>query len=209
LFRILWESGIPDDVERIMADTDKNEKKENGADVVSDKFLQTRSIMLSGEIDKESAEKVVKQLLILEAESDDPIKIFINSPGGDVDAGFAIYDMAKFVKNEVYMIGMGLIASAATLVLLAVPAERRLGLPNSSYLIHQPMSRMEGVATDIEIYTKQLERTRDRLNAIVAAQTGQPIEVVKRDTDRDYWLDAQEAISYGLISRVVENRSEI
>lgn len=192
-----------------MADTDKNEKKENGADVVSDKFLQTRSIMLSGEIDKESAEKVVKQLLILEAESDDPIKIFINSPGGDVDAGFAIYDMAKFVKNEVYMIGMGLIASAATLVLLAVPAERRLGLPNSSYLIHQPMSRMEGVATDIEIYTKQLERTRDRLNAIVAAQTGQPIEVVKRDTDRDYWLDAQEAISYGLISRVVENRSEI
>jgi ATP-dependent Clp protease protease subunit len=209
LFRILWESGIPDDVERIMADTDKNEKKENGADVVSDKFLQTRSIMLSGEIDKESAEKVVKQLLILEAESDEPIKIFINSPGGDVDAGFAIYDMAKFVKNEVYMIGMGLIASAATLVLLAVPAERRLGLPNSSYLIHQPMSRMEGVATDIEIYTKQLERTRDRLNAIVAAQTGQPIEVVKRDTDRDYWLDAQEAISYGLISRVVENRSEI
>jgi ATP-dependent Clp protease protease subunit len=196
-------------VERIMADTDKNEKKENGADVVSDKFLQTRSIMLSGEIDKESAEKVVKQLLILEAESDEPIKIFINSPGGDVDAGFAIYDMAKFVKNEVYMIGMGLIASAATLVLLAVPAERRLGLPNSSYLIHQPMSRMEGVATDIEIYTKQLERTRDRLNAIVAAQTGQPIEVVKRDTDRDYWLDAQEAISYGLISRVVENRSEI
>ncbi|WP_422478577.1 ATP-dependent Clp protease proteolytic subunit [Pleomorphochaeta sp. DL1XJH-081] len=192
-----------------MADTDKNEKKENGADVVSDKFLQTRSIMLSGEIDKESAEKVVKQLLILEAESDEPIKIFINSPGGDVDAGFAIYDMAKFVKNEVYMIGMGLIASAATLVLLAVPAERRLGLPNSSYLIHQPMSRMEGVATDIEIYTKQLERTRDRLNAIVAAQTGQPIEVVKRDTDRDYWLDAQEAISYGLISRVVENRSEI
>ena len=192
-----------------MADTDKNEKKENGTDVVSDKFLQTRSIMLSGEIDKESAEKVVKQLLILEAESDEPIKVFINSPGGDVDAGFAIYDMAKFVKNEVYMIGMGLVASAATLVLLAVPAERRLGLPNSSYLIHQPMSRMEGVATDIEIYTKQLERTRDRLNHIVATQTGQPIEVVMKDTDRDYWLDAQEAITYGLISRVVENRSEI
>lgn len=198
-----------DDVERVMADTEKKEKKENGADVVSDKFLQTRSIMLSGEIDKESAEKVVKQLLILEAENDEPIKVFINSPGGDVDAGFAIYDMAKFVKNEVYMIGMGLVASAATLVLLAVPAERRLGLPNSSYLIHQPMSRMEGVATDIEIYTKQLERTRDRLNSIVSTQTGQSIEVVQRDTDRDHWLDSQEAISYGLISRVVENRSEI
>jgi ATP-dependent Clp protease protease subunit len=165
--------------------------------------------MLSGEIDKESAEKVVKQLLILEAENDEPIKIFINSPGGDVDAGFAIYDMARFVKNEVYMIGMGLVASAATLVLLAVPAERRLGLPNSSYLIHQPMSRMEGVATDIEIYAKQLERTRDRLNAIVSAQTGQPLDVVKRDTDRDYWLDSKEALAYGLISKVVENRTEI
>lgn len=192
-----------------MADTEKTEKKENGADIVADKFLQTRSIMLSGEIDKESAEKVIKQMLILEAESDEPIRIFINSPGGDVDAGFAIYDMAKFIKNEVYMIGMGLIASAATLVLLAVPAERRLGLPNSSYLIHQPMSRMEGVATDIEIYTKQLERTRDRLNDIISSQTGQSLDIVKRDTDRDYWLDAKEALSYGLISKVVENRSEI
>lgn len=192
-----------------MADTEKTEKKENGADIVADKFLQTRSIMLSGEIDKESAEKVIKQMLILEAESDEPIRIFINSPGGDVDAGFAIYDMAKFIKNEVFMIGMGLIASAATLVLLAVPAERRLGLPNSSYLIHQPMSRMEGVATDIEIYTKQLERTRDRLNDIISSQTGQSLDIVKRDTDRDYWLDAKEALSYGLISKVVENRSEI
>jgi ATP-dependent Clp protease protease subunit len=192
-----------------MADTEKNEKKENGTDVMSDKYLQTRSIMLSGEIDKESAEKVIKQLLILEAENDDPIRVFINSPGGDVDAGFAIYDMVRFIKNEVYMIGMGLIASAATLVLLAVPAEHRLALPNSSYLIHQPMSRMEGVATDIEIYTKQLERTRDRLNTIISEQTSQPIDVVKKDTDRDYWLDAQEALSYGLISKIIQNRGEI
>lgn len=189
-----------------MAET---EKKEQTPDVPSDKFLQTRSIMLSGEIDKESAEKVIKQMLILEAENDDPIRIFINSPGGDVEAGFAIFDMARFIKNEVYMIGMGLVASAATLVLLAVPKERRLGLPNSSYLIHQPMSRMEGVATDIEIYANQLEKTRDRLNSIISTQTGQPIEIVRKDTDRDYWLDADAALSYGLISRVVENRREI
>ena len=192
-----------------MADTEKNDKKEQIDTISADKFLQTRSIMLSGEIDKESAEKVIKQMLVLEAESDDPIRVFINSPGGDVDAGFAIYDMARFIKNEVYMIGMGLIASAATLVLLAVPAERRLGLPNSSYLIHQPMSRMEGVATDIEIYAKQLERTRDRLNTIISSQTGQSIDVVAKDTDRDYWLDAQEALSYGLISRIVAHRMEI
>lgn len=189
-----------------MAETEKKEQNEN---MVSDKFLQTRSILLSGEIDKESAEKIVKQMLILESEGDDPIRMFINSPGGDVDAGFAIYDMARFIKNDVYMIGMGLIASAATLVLLAVPAEFRIGLPNSSYLIHQPMSRMEGVATDIEIYARQLERTRDRLNGIISSQTGQPLEVVARDTDRDHWLDAQEALSYGLISKIAQNRREI
>lgn len=192
-----------------MADTEKNEKKEQTTDLNSDKFLQTRSVMLSGEIDKESADKVIRQLLILEAESEEPIRVFINSPGGDVDAGLAIYDMARFIKNDVYMIGMGLIASAATLVLLAVPAEHRFGLPNSSYLIHQPMSRMEGVATDIEIYTKQLEKTRDRLNAIISEQTGQPLEVVQKDTDRDYWLDVQEALTYGLVSKIVKNRREI
>jgi ATP-dependent Clp protease protease subunit len=189
-----------------MAET---EKKDNTPEIVSDKYLQTRSIMLSGEIDKESAEKVIKQMLILEAENDEPIKIFINSPGGDVEAGFAIFDMARFIKNEVYMIGMGLVASAATLVLLAVPAERRIALPNSTYLIHQPMSRMEGVATDIEIYAKQLEKTRDRLNTIISSQTGQSIDVVKADTDRDHWLDADEAVAYGLVSKVVENRGEI
>ncbi|HLW22538.1 MAG TPA: ATP-dependent Clp protease proteolytic subunit, partial [Sphaerochaetaceae bacterium] len=100
-------------------------------------------------------------------------------------------------------------ASAATVVLLAVPAEHRFGLPNSSYLIHQPMSRMEGVATDIEIYARQLEKTRDRLNVIISEQTGQSIDIVKKDTDRDYWLDAQEALAYGLISKIVQNRREI
>lgn len=187
----------------------ENEKKEQLPEVLADKFLQTRSIMLSGEIDKEKAERVIKQMLILDAEGSEPIKLFINSPGGDVDAGFAIFDIARFVKSEIIMIGVGLIASAATLVLLAVPKERRVGLPNSSYLIHQPMSKMEGVATDIEIYAAQLEKTRDRLNAIVSEQTGQSIDVVKKDTDRDYWLNSEEALSYGLISRVVKNIEEI
>ena len=187
----------------------EKEKKETAPEVLSDKFLETRSILLSGNIDKESADKVIKQLLILEAEGDGPIKIFINSPGGDVEAGFAIFDMAKFVKNEVIMIGMGLVASAAALILLAVPAERRLGLPNSSYLIHQPMSQMEGVATDIEIYARQLEKIRDRINAIISAETKQPLEIVRKDTDRDHWLDAEEAKTYGLISKVVVNRQQM
>ncbi|MGD8114598.1 MAG: ATP-dependent Clp protease proteolytic subunit, partial [Sphaerochaetaceae bacterium] len=130
-------------------------------------------------------------------------------PGGDVEAGLAIFDMVRFIKNDVYMIGMGLIASAATLVLLAVDSEHRLGLPNSTYLIHQPMSKMEGVATDVEIYAKQLEKTRDILNAIISEQTGQPLDVVARDTDRDFWLDAKGALSYHLISKIIEKRSDL
>jgi ATP-dependent Clp protease, protease subunit len=206
LVRILESADNEQRTENLMAE---KEKKETAPDVLSDKFLQTRSILLSGNIDKESAEKVIKQMLILEADGDGPIRIFINSPGGDVEAGFAIFDMARFIKNEVIMIGMGLVASAAALVLLAVPAERRLGLPNSSYLIHQPMSQMEGVATNIEIYTKQLEKIRDNINAIISEETKQPIEIVRKDTDRDYWLGAKEAQKYGLISRIVVNRQEI
>ncbi|MCK9288249.1 MAG: ATP-dependent Clp protease proteolytic subunit [Sphaerochaetaceae bacterium] len=189
-----------------MAET---EQKNAQSEIMTDKLLKTRSIMLSGGIDKESAEKVIKQLLILDAEGETPIKIFINSPGGDVEAGLAIFDMVRFVTCEVIMIGMGLVASAAALILLAVDKDKRLGLPNSSYLIHQPMSKMEGVATDIEIYTKQLEKLRNRLNQIISEQTGKPIEVVAKDTDRDYWLDAKDALSYGLINKIVSHQSEL
>ncbi|NCB00656.1 MAG: ATP-dependent Clp protease proteolytic subunit [Spirochaetia bacterium] len=188
-----------------MAENNKNEVN----DVSQDKFLQTRSVMLTGEINKESAEKIIKQLLVLEHESKEPIKVFINSPGGDVEAGLAIFDMVRFIENEVYMIGMGLVASAATLILLAVDSKYRVGLPNSTYLIHQPMSKMEGVATDVEIYAKQLEKTRDRLNLIISEQTGQPLEIITRDTDRDYWLDAQGALEYHLIDKIIEHRENL
>ena len=176
---------------------------------IQEKLLKTRSILLSGEINKESAEAVIKQLLVLEGESNEPIKIFINSPGGDVDAGYAIYDMARFVTAPVTMIGMGLVASAASLVLLAVPAERRLALPNSTYLIHQPMSGMRGVATDIEIHAQHLEKLRLKLDALIAAETGKSAEEVRLDTERDHWLSAEEAKAYGLVSRIVSSRSDL
>lgn len=188
---------------------DQTEKNDHETDILTEKLLRTRSIILSGEVNKTSAEKVIKEILVLESEGEDPIKVFINSPGGDVESGFAIFDIARFVTNDVYMIGTGLVASAAALILLAVPAKYRLGLPNSSYLIHQPMSRMEGVATDIEIYTRQLERLRDRLNEIISEQTGQPLHVVRADTDRDHWMNAGEALTYGLISKVIRRREDI
>jgi ATP-dependent Clp protease protease subunit len=176
---------------------------------INEKLLKTRSIMLSGEINKESADLVVKQLLVLEGESHDPVKIFINSPGGDVDAGYAIFDMVRFVSCSVTMIGMGLVASAAALVLLAVPADRRLALPNSTYLIHQPMSGMKGVATDIEIHALHLEKLRTKLDALIAQETGRTPEQVNKDTERDHWLSSTEALTYGLVSRIVKTRSEL
>ena len=177
---------------------------------VTEKFLKTRQIILSGEINKDLAEKIVSQLLVLEADDcEKTIYMYIDSPGGDVDAGFAIFDMIRFIKAPVVLIGMGLIASAATLILLAVPKERRLGLPNSNYLIHQPMSGMKGVATDIEIHAKELEKTRAKLNQIISEQTGKSVEQVAKDTERDYWLDANQAVNYGLISRIITTRKDL
>ena len=188
---------------------ENNQKQEQPKDGLYEKILKTRSILLSGEINKESAERFIKDLLVLEAESNEPVKVFINSPGGDVDAGFAIYDMVRFVSCPVIMVGMGLIASAASLILLAVPAERRVGLPNSSYLIHQPLSEMKGNATDIEIHALQLEKIKEKLNRIISEATGTDIGTVAADTDRDHWLDADQALAYGLISRIVKTREEL
>ncbi|MBR1582909.1 MAG: ATP-dependent Clp protease proteolytic subunit [Spirochaetales bacterium] len=192
-----------------MRNEDNNAKNDQAKDGLYEKILKTRSILLSGEINKDSADKFIKDLLVLEAESNDPVKVFINSPGGDVDAGFAIYDMVRFVSCPVIMIGMGLIASAASLILLAVPAERRVGLPNSSYLIHQPLSEMKGNATDIEIHAMQLEKIKAKLNRIISEATGTDLEAVAADTDRDHWLDAEQAVAYGLISRIVPSRDEL
>ncbi len=194
---------------RTMRNEDNNAKNDQAKDGLYEKILKTRTILLSGEINKDSADKFIKDLLVLEAESNDPVKVFINSPGGDVDAGFAIYDMVRFVSCPVIMIGMGLIASAASLVLLAVPAERRVALPNSSYLIHQPLSEMRGNATDIEIHAMQLEKIKAKLNRIIAEATGTDPETVAADTDRDHWLDAEEALRYGLVSRIVPTRDSL
>lgn len=194
----------------IFEDEEEQKKMPEMPDPLTEKFLKTRQIILSGEINKELAEKIVRQLLVLEADdSEKTIYMYIDSPGGDVDAGFAIFDTIRFISCPVVLIGMGLIASAAALIHLAVPAERRLGLPNSRYLIHQPLSGMKGVATDIEIHAKELEKTRNKLNEIISEQTGKSVEQVAKDTERDYWLDANQAVNYGLISRIITTRKDL
>jgi ATP-dependent Clp protease protease subunit len=188
---------------------DAEKKLPRSEDPLAERFLKTRTILLTGEVNKELGERLIRQLLLLESLSEEPISIFIDSPGGDVDAGFAIFDMIRFVKAPVKLIGMGLVASAAALILLAVPKERRLGLPNSHYLIHQPLSGLRGVATEIEIHARELEKTRERINRIIAEETGQSLERIAKDTDRDYWMSADEAVTYGLISKIGATRGDL
>ncbi len=193
-------------------DDDNKEDKENlspSGEMLFQRMLKTRTLLLSGEVNKPLAERLVRQLILLEDQGDEPIKLFIDSPGGDVDAGFAIFDMMRFIKPEIYTIGMGLVASAAAIILLAVPKERRLALPNSHYLIHQPLSGIRGVATEIEIHAKELEKLNVKINKLISEETGTDIEKVEKDTDRDYWMNAEEAMEYGLVSRIIANKLEL
>jgi len=176
---------------------------------LSERFLKTRTVLLVGEVDKDLSEKVVRQLLLLDSISDEPITLLVDSPGGDVYAGCSIFDVIRFIKAPVRIVGIGLVASAAALILIAVPKDRRFGLPNSSYLIHQPLSGMNGVATEIEIHARELEKTRVRINEILAEATGQPLEKITKDTDRDFWMNASEASQYGLIGKVILSKNEL
>lgn len=189
-----------------------NEEKKNAeqpSPALGEKLMKTRSIMLTGEITKESADQVIRNLLVMDSEGNDPITIYINSPGGDVDGGFAIYDMIRFISSPVRTVGIGLVASAAVIVLLAAEKEHRYGFANSTYLIHQPMTEMRGVAADIEIHAQNMEHCRQMTDSIIAQACGRSIEEVHRDTERDHWIYSQGAVEYGLISRVITTKDEL
>ena len=188
-------------------ENDKNDYRPDPS--LNDRLLKTRTIMISGEINKDRADQFAREILVLDSESSDPIYVYINSPGGDVDSGFAIYDMIRFVSSPVTMIGMGLVASAAALIFLAVPSERRVALPDSTYLIHQPLSQLKGVAIDVAIYADKIEALRHKLDAVIAEATGKTREEVEKDTERDCWLTAEEALDYGLLSKIVREKKEI
>jgi ATP-dependent Clp protease protease subunit len=190
-------------------DDENREEKRQADEPLIARMLKTRTILLSGEVNKDLAEKTIRQLLLLDEENDKPIRFFIDSPGGDADAGFAIFDMIRFVGAPVWTIGMGLVASAAAIIQLAAPKERRVGLPNSHYLIHQPHSGIRGVATDIEIHARELEKLREKINRLIANETGTNLEQVEKDTDRDFWMNAEEAVRYGLIAKTIQHRREL
>lgn len=176
---------------------------------LQEKFLQTRTILLFGEINQKLAERVTQQLLLLSTLSDDDIKIILNSQGGHVESGDTIFDMIRFVTPKVKIIGTGWVASAGALIYSAVPVEQRLSLPNTRYLLHQPLGGIRGSAVDLAIEAQEIIKMRRRLNEIFAQQTGQPIEKVEHDTDRNFWMSAEEAKSYGLVGKIIENINEI
>ncbi len=185
------------------------EKKKDKSSDVMEKLLKSRTIFISGEINQELAEKVSTQLLLLQEMGDEPIKLFINSQGGHVEAGDTIHDMIKFVKPRVLVIGTGWVASAGITIYLGADKEDRYSLPNTRYLIHQPMGECRGQSTDLSIEAEQILKVRKRINSIISEATGQPLERVQQDTDRNYWLNSEEAIEYGIVNKIISSYDEL
>jgi ATP-dependent Clp protease protease subunit len=176
------------------------------------KLLEKRIIFVSEAINSTVAKRVVSQLLALDAqESNQPIYMYLNSPGGEVNSGFAIYDTMRFLSSEVRVVCTGLTASIATVMLLGAPKKHRYSMPNTRFLIHQPLigGNIQGQASDLEITAKEIIKTRSKINQMLAKECGQPLEKVEEDTTRDYWMNAQEALEYGLITKIVGNLKEI
>ena len=185
------------------------EESKNFSSILTEKSLKSRTLFISGEINQELAEKVCTKLLILEELSDEPIKIFINSQGGHVESADTIHDVIKFIKPKVIMIGTGWVASAGITIYLAAEKENRYSLPNTRYMIHQPLGGFNGPATDIGIEAKEILRVRTRINNLISEATNQPIEKINKDTDRNYWLTSTEALEYGLVNKIISKHSDL
>ena len=178
-------------------------------DLYSSTLLEARSIFIFGEISQKMALEVCRQLLVMQQKSDDPMTIYINSQGGHVEAGDTIHDMIRFVKPKVYIIGTGWVASAGVNIFLAVDSARRLSLPNTRYMIHQPSGGVHGATVDINIEAKEILKIRQRINTLISQQTGKPFEQVQKDTERNFWMSAQGAIDYGIVGKIISSQDEL
>jgi ATP-dependent Clp protease protease subunit len=172
-------------------------------------LLKRRVLTIFGEINKDVAQRTAEKLLALAYESDDPITIFIGSPGGHVESGDTIFDVIRFVKPVVRVVGTGWVGSIATHIYLATDKANRFALPNTRFLIHQPAGGFGGDASDIEIQAREILKTRERINRIIAEQTGQPLARVAEDTDRDFWMSAEESVEYGIVGRIIRSAAEL
>jgi len=191
-------------------DEDAPEERASGGNgVLMAKFLEARTVLIFGGIDQKLAERVSAQLLYLDHVSHDPIKIFVNSPGGHVESGDTIHDLIEFIASPVAVIGTGWVASAGTHIFLGAAKERRFCLPNTRFMIHQPAGGAGGQATDIAIQAKEILRTRERIAKVIATQTGKSVATVLSDMERDFWMSADEAVAYGIVSRVIDKQKDL
>jgi len=186
----------------------EEKEKQQGGDLIA-KLLKTRTVMVTDEVTKKMAQHIMTQLLLLEAENDDDIKMYINSPGGDADAGFAIFDMMRFVKPKIKAICAGVAASAAVIILLGAKKENRFSLPNARVLIHQPSTGIHGTAADIQIEASEILKCREKINRLISVETGQTVEKVESDTKRNFWMSAEEALKYGLVRKIIQTSDDL
>jgi len=203
---------------RIVADDEDDEKdkdkpesakKEEKNRAVQKILFDSRTILLFGEINEKAARETISQLLAMGEESRDPIRMVISSPGGHVESGDAIHDMIRFVGAPVKVVGTGWVASAGAHIYLAAAKENRYCTPNTRFLLHQPMGGVGGKATEIDIEAKEILKMRDRLNEVIAKETGQPIERVAKDTDRNHWMGPEEAKEYGMVAHIIDTFDEV
>lgn len=189
-----------------------NEDKKQEQDQMSflEKSLKSRRIFLSEDVNSKSAKKIIDLLFLLESEDPNkPVYFFINSPGGEVNSGLAIYDVMEFISCPVYTIGCGLVASIAAIIHLQPQKDMRLSLPHAEYLLHQPLGQMQGSASELEIHAKQILKTRAELNQLISDKSGQKLDVVAENTKRDFWMDAQESANWGLVGTIIRSSKEL
>ncbi len=187
----------------------EQEDQANRDQSIGMRMLQTRTVVVSGAIDDKVAARTISQLLILDAENHEPIRVMITSQGGHVDSGFAIHDMLRFVESPITTIGAGWVASIAVPILFGAPKGSRYSLPNTRFLLHQPSGGAGGQASDIRIEAEEILKVRERLNQMIADETGQPVERIAKDSDRNFWMDAKQALAYGLVDEVITSVTEL
>ncbi len=185
------------------------QSSKSSAKFLEEKLFKSRAVTIFGEINDTIARATTERLLALAGESDEPITLYISSPGGHVESGDVVYDIIKFIRPVVRVVGTGWVASAATNIYLAAKKEHRFALPNTRFLVHQPSGGSRGRASDIKIQAEQIVKMRERINRLIAEETGQPYERVAKDTDRDYWMTVDEAIDYGIVGKCIRQFDEL
>jgi len=187
----------------------EEEEKEEKKDDMGSLMLKARTVLVNGEVNQELAQKVISQLVVLDSDSHDPIKVIVTSPGGHIDSGYAIHDIMNFIESPIITIGAGWVASIAVPIFFGAPKGHRYSLPSTRYLLHQPSGGAGGVAADIRIEAEEIIKLRRRINEMISKETGQDVEKVEKDSERNFWMDAEEALKYGIVNKIITSVKEI